>query len=61
MEMNGYLSKEVNRIKNALADVGCKAIFGVTVDELVQNIVSKHAGVAESADARDLKSRVFDS
>ena len=56
MEMNGHLGKEVNRIKNELADIGCKAIFGVTVHELVQDIVSKYAGVAESADASDLKS-----
>lgn len=56
MEMNGYLSKEVSRIKNALADVGCKAIFGMTVEELVQDIVSKYAGVAESADTSGLKS-----
>lgn len=53
MEMNGNLSKEMNRLKNAWADIGCKAIFGVTVDELVRNIVSKYAGVAESADAPD--------
>ena len=53
MEMNGNLSKEMNRIKNVMADVGCKTIFGITVDELVQGIVSKYAGMAESADAPD--------
>lgn len=47
MELNGNLSKEVNRIKNAMADVSCKVIFGTIVDELVQNIVSEYAGVVE--------------
>ena len=47
------LEQEVNRIKSELADIGCKAMFGKTCKELVQEIF---AGVAESADASDLKS-----
>ena len=58
MEMNGHLSKEVNKIKNALADVGCKVIFDMTIDELVQDIVSKNAGMVESVKVNaDLKLR----
>ena len=51
------LEQELNRIKNELADIGCKTMFGKTCKELVQEIF---AGMAESADARDLKSRGFD-
>ncbi len=48
------LEQELNKIKSELADIGCKTMFGKTCEELVQEII---AGVAESADARDLKSR----
>lgn len=41
MEMNGNLAKEVNRIKNVLSDIWCKAIWGVTTDELVKNIIEE--------------------
>ena len=41
MEMNGNLTKEVNRINKALSDIWCKAVWGVTTDELVKNIIKK--------------------
>ena len=47
------LEQELNRIKSEFADMGCKTMFGKTCEELVQEIF---AGVAESADASDLKS-----
>lgn len=41
METNGNLAKEVDRINKALSDVWCKAIWGVTTDELVKNIIKE--------------------
>lgn len=41
MEANGNLAKEVNRINKAVSDIWCKAIWGVTTDELVKNIIDK--------------------
>ena len=34
------LEQELNRIKNELADIGCKTMFGKTCEELVQEIIT---------------------
>ena len=34
------LEQELNRIKNKLADIGCKTMFGKTCEELVQEIIT---------------------
>lgn len=47
------LAFEIQRIKSEVAEIGCKTMFGKSVAELVSEIC---AGVAESADAPDLKS-----
>ena len=41
MEANGNLAKEVNRINKAVSDVWCKAIWGVTTNELIKNIIKE--------------------
>ena len=41
------LEQELNRIKNELADIGCKTMFGKTCEELVQEILTS---VVKSSD-----------
>lgn len=49
------LEQELNRIKNELADIGCKTMFGKTCEELVQEIITN---VVKSS---DLESAIHNS
>lgn len=44
------LSSEVDRIKNELADIGCRAMFGKNCIEVLEEIIDK---ILESKDSNE--------